>query len=132
MGDKSKLPSDYLVEPDNAASLNSFVSSTQDSRMISYVSRINYDYDDRYYIAGSFRRDGSSRLSPENRWGNFWSVSGMWNVGAEKFMQSIKSVLSDLKIRASYDVNGNQPGASLRIYGTLFLRAELYGRWWIL
>lgn len=83
MGDKSKLPSDYLVEPDNAASLNSFVSSTQDSRMISYVSRINYDYDDRYYIAGSFRRDGSSRLSPENRWGNFWSVSGMWNVGAE-------------------------------------------------
>ena len=71
MGDKSKLPSDYLVEPDNAASLNSFVSSTQDSRMISYVSRINYDYDDRYYIAGSFRRDGSSRLSPENRWGNF-------------------------------------------------------------
>ena len=65
MGDKSKLPSDYLVEPDNAASLNSFVSSTQDSRMISYVSRINYDYDDRYYIAGSFRRDGSSRLSPE-------------------------------------------------------------------
>ena len=43
-----------------------------------------------YYIAGSFRRDGSSRLSPENRWGNFWSVSGMWNVGAEKFMQSIK------------------------------------------
>ena len=118
MGDKSKLPSDYLVEPDNAASLNSFVSSTQDSRMISYVSRINYDYDDRYYIAGSFRRDGSSRLSPENRWGNFWSVSGMWNVGAEKFMQSIKSVLSDLKIRASYGVNGNQPGA---LYGYMGL-----------
>ena len=49
---------------------------------------------------------------------NFWSVSGMWNVGAEKFMQSIKSVLSDLKIRASYGVNGNQPGA---LYGYMGL-----------
>lgn len=76
-GMKSKLPSDILTEPDNAAVLNSFISSTQDYRMISYLSRLNYDYDDRYYLAGSFRRDGSSRLSPDNRWGNFWSVSGM-------------------------------------------------------
>lgn len=68
---KSKLPSDILTEPDNAAVLNSFISSTQDYRMISYLSRLNYDYDDRYYLAGSFRRDGSSRLSPSNRWGNF-------------------------------------------------------------
>ena len=42
--------------------------------MISYVSRINYDYDDRYYIAGSFRRDGSSRLSPENRLGKLFGL----------------------------------------------------------
>lgn len=70
-GMKSKLPSDILTEPDNAAVLNSFISSTQDYRMISYLSRLNYDYDDRYYLAGSFRRDGSSRLSPDNRWGNF-------------------------------------------------------------
>lgn len=66
-GMKSKLPSDILTEPDNAAVLNSFISSTQDYRMISYLSRLNYDYDDRYYLAGSFRRDGSSRLSPDNR-----------------------------------------------------------------
>lgn len=111
MGDKSKLPSDYLVEPDNAALLNSFVSSTQDSRMISYISRLNYDYAGRYYIAGSYRRDGSSRLAPQNRWGDFWSVSGMWNIGAENFMWSANRVLSDLKIRASYGVNGNPPGA---------------------
>lgn len=55
-GMKSKLPSDILTEPDNAAVLNSFISSTQDYRMISYLSRLNYDYDDRYYLAGSFRR----------------------------------------------------------------------------
>ena len=80
MGEKSKLPSDVLLEPDNAAVLKSFVSSTQAYRMISYLSRLNYDYDDRYYIAGSYRRDGSSRLAPESRWGDFWSVSGMWHL----------------------------------------------------
>lgn len=117
-GEKTKLPSDKLFEPDNAASISSFVSSTQDSRMISYLSRLNYDYDNRYYIAGSFRRDGSSRLAPESRWGNFWSVSGMWHLGDEAFMKGVKNVLSDVKIRASYGVNGNQPGA---LYGYMGL-----------
>jgi len=108
-GEKSKMPSDQLFEPDNAAVINSFVSSTQDYRLLSYLTRLNYDYDNRYYIAGSFRRDGSSRLAPEHRWGNFWSVSGMWHLGAEDFMKAVKPVLSDVKIRASYGVNGNQP-----------------------
>ena len=115
---KSKLPSDILTEPDNAAVLNSFISSTQDYRMISYLSRLNYDYDDRYYLAGSFRRDGSSRLSPDNRWGNFWSVSGMWNISNEAFMKPAKKILNDLKIRASYGVNGNQPNS---LYGYMGL-----------
>lgn len=117
-GEKTKLPSDKLFEPDNAASISSFISSTQDSRMISYLSRLNYDFDNRYYVAGSFRRDGSSRLAPESRWGNFWSVSGMWHLGNEAFMKSVKNVLSDVKIRASYGVNGNQPGA---LYGYMGL-----------
>ncbi len=111
IGEKSKLPSDQLTAPDNAAVLNNFVSSPQGYRMLSYVSRLNYNYDSRYYLAGSFRRDGSSRLSPDNRWGNFWSVSAMWHLSNEHFMKPIKNVLSDLKIRASYGVNGNQPGA---------------------
>ena len=111
MGEKAKLPSDVLLEPDNAALLKSFASSTQAYRMISYLSRLNYDYDDRYYIAGSYRRDGSSRLAPESRWGDFWSVSGMWHLSNESFMKAVKPVLNDVKIRASYGVNGNQPGA---------------------
>lgn len=111
IGEKSKLPSDQLTAPDNAAILNGFVSSPQGYRMLSYVSRLNYNFDSRYYLAGSFRRDGSSRLSPDNRWGNFWSVSAMWHISNERFMKPIKNILSDLKIRASYGVNGNQPGA---------------------
>lgn len=127
-GEKSKLPTDKLTEPDNAAVLNRFGSSSQAYRMISYLSRLNYDYDDRYYIAGSFRRDGSSRLSPDNRWGNFWSVSGMWHLGNEKFMQGVKPILSDVKLRASYGVNGNQPGSfysykGLYSYGQNYMEA---------
>ncbi|CAK7010117.1 MAG: TonB-dependent receptor P3 [Parabacteroides sp.] len=118
MGEKAKLPSDVLLEPDNAAMLKSFASSTQAYRMISYLSRLNYDYDDRYYIAGSYRRDGSSRLAPESRWGDFWSVSGMWHLSNESFMHAVKPVLNDVKIRASYGVNGNQPGA---LYGYMGL-----------
>lgn len=118
IGEKYKLPSEKLTEPDNAAVLNAFESSTQDYRMISYISRLNYDYDDRYYVAGSFRRDGSSRLAPSGRWGNFWSVSGMWHVTNEAFMKPVKHVLSDLKLRASYGVNGNQPGS---LYGYMGL-----------
>lgn len=118
MGEKAKLPSDVLLEPDNAAVLKSFASSTQAYRMISYLSRLNYDYDDRYYIAGSYRRDGSSRLAPESRWGDFWSVSGMWHLSNESFMHAVKPVLNDVKIRASYGVNGNQPGA---LYGYMGL-----------
>lgn len=124
-GEKSKLPTDKLTEPSNAAVLNSFASATQAYRLISYVSRLNYDYDDRYYLAGSFRRDGSSRLSPDNRWGNFWSVSGMWHLGAETFMQPVKHVLSDVKIRASYGVNGNQP-SSFYSYKGLYSYGQNY------
>lgn len=124
-GERSNMPSDQLFEPDNGAVLMSFISSTQDYRLISYLSRLNYDYDDRYYIAGSYRRDGSSRLSPENRWGNFWSVSGMWHVSNEKFMEPVRNVLNDLKIRASYGVNGNQP-TSLYGYMGLYSFGQSY------
>ncbi len=85
--------------------------------MLTYLSRLNYDDDDRYYVAGSFRRDGSSRLAHYVRWGNFSSVSGLWHVTNEAVMKPIKQDLSDLKIRASYGVNGNDPGALYRFMG---------------
>lgn len=118
-GERWNLPDvPGLTEPDNGSVLNSFISSTQAYRMLSLVSRVNYDFDNRYYVGGSYRRDGSSRLSPENRWGNFWSVSGMWHMSREAFMEPVAPVLTDVKLRASYGVNGNQPGA---LYGFMGL-----------
>lgn len=85
--------------------------------MLSYVLRANYDYKKRYYVSVSFRRDGSSRLDPSNRWDNFWAVSASWRLSQEKFMKPLESWLSDAKLRVSYGVNGNIPGNLYDYYG---------------
>lgn len=94
-------------------------SSTTETSMVSYFSRVNYDLNDKYYVSGSFRRDGSSRFGPESRWANFWSASASWRISQENFMASL-DWLDDFKVRASYGTNGNQavpPYAYYPVYG---------------
>ncbi|MCK9626740.1 MAG: TonB-dependent receptor [Bacteroidales bacterium] len=79
--------------------------------MLSLLSRGEYNYDNKYYLSGSFRRDGSSRLGPESRWGNFWSVAGSWRIINEEFMKG-QNVISNLRLRASYGVNGTLPSSN--------------------
>lgn len=78
------------------------------SNLLSAVSSANYSYDSRYYISGSYRRDGSSRLAPEKRWGDFWSVAGSWRISNELFMKSVNWI-NDLRIRGSYGTSGSLP-----------------------
>lgn len=85
--------------------------------LVSILSRLEYNYDNKYYVSGSFRRDGSSRLGINNRWGNFWSAAFSWRVSNEDFMKDI-SWLSDLRLRASYGSNGTLPSSN---YGHLAL-----------
>lgn len=93
----------------NGMTLESLGGSDSRARMVSYVSRLNYDYKNKYYLGASFRADASSRLHRDNRWGNFWSVSGAWKISEEGFMANAKHWLSDLKLRMSYGVNGTLP-----------------------
>jgi len=72
----------------------------------SYLSQVNYNYDGKYFLNGSFRADGSSKFSTETRWGNFFSVGGAWLITAEKFMENL-SAINYLKLRASYGSVGN-------------------------
>lgn len=95
-------------EISNAATKTS-ESYFEDSRMLSFLGKADYDYDGRYILGASIRWDGSSRLAPQHRWGTFWSVSGSWNVGQEQFMQSLKEYLSDARLRLSYGENGTLP-----------------------
>ena len=81
--------------------------------MDSYFGRVVYNYNDKYFVEGSLRRDGSSKFRyKENRWGTFWSIGGGWRISQEKFMQQINETINDLKVRASYGVIGNQSGIS--------------------
>jgi len=73
----------------------------------SYLGMIHYSYANKYILDVNYRREGSSRFSPENRWGNFWAVGGAWNVHNESFMKGISDSFNNLKIRASYGVTGN-------------------------
>ncbi len=76
--------------------------------LLSLLSSLAYDYDSRYYITGTFRRDGSSKLAPDTRWGNFWSVSGSWRFSNEAFLKDAEW-LNDAKIRGSYGTSGTLP-----------------------
>ena len=93
----------------NGVKVEGVAGSDSKSRIISYLGKLNYDFQNRYFLGASFRTDGSSRLSKDNRWGNFWSVSGAWRIGDEAFMEKASEWLTDLKLRASYGVNGTQP-----------------------
>ena len=68
-------------------------------RMTSFLGRVDYNYAGRYYLGASYRTDGTSRLSRENRWGSFWSASAAWRFTDEKLLSPIKSVLTDGKRR---------------------------------
>lgn len=78
-------------------------------RLLSYLGTANYNYNNKYYLGASARVDGSSRLHRDSRWGTFWSVSGAWRVSSEGFMEGVRDVLSDLRLRASYGSNGTLP-----------------------
>lgn len=78
--------------------------------MMSALSRLEYNYLNKYYFSASLRRDGSSRLGETTRWGNFWSVAGSWKIDSEKFMDNI-DFISSLRLRASYGVNGTLPSS---------------------
>ena len=67
---------------------------------------VDYDYDGKYILSGSIRRDGSSRFGPDNKYGTFYSGSAAWNIANEKFMEG--SIFNTLKLRASYGTSGNQ------------------------
>lgn len=78
----------------------------QDGGIFSYFANADYDFDGRYGVSGTFRRDASSRFSADERWGTYWSVAGRWNIHNEKFLEG--TAVNVLKLRASYGVTGNQ------------------------
>jgi TonB-linked SusC/RagA family outer membrane protein len=95
-----------LVETVNAGVITGGNFNIEEWSLISYLGRVNYDFANKYLITATIRRDGSSRFGSGNRWGVFPSGSIGWRVSEESFMSGIRTI-SDLKLRASYGLTGN-------------------------
>ena len=99
---------------------NSYLSGyNNDDRSESYLARVNYNFDTTYFLSASWRRDGSSRFHPDNRWGNFFSVGTRWNMKREAFLEYVDWV-NTLSLRASYGEVGNNMGIGMYAYQALY------------
>lgn len=88
------------------AAQNSVSSGKEEYKLISFLGRVNYNYDNRYYLTASVRRDGSSKFGVNNRWGIFPAVNAAWRISKEAFLKNV-SWINDLKIRIGYGQTGN-------------------------
>lgn len=93
-------------------------SSFSETVMNSYFLNVSYDYDNRYFFDGAYRRDGSSKFAPGHRWSNFYSLGAMWNIKGEKFLENV-NWLNDLKLRVSYGTTGNSGIGAFDYYGAV-------------
>ncbi|UBZ15203.1 TonB-dependent receptor [Flagellimonas marinaquae] len=100
------FPSPSIPYQDVAAEATASGSTEARRILFSQGLFVDYDYDGKYILSGSVRRDGSSRFGPDNKYGYFYSGSAAWNIARESFMEN--SFVNDLKLRASYGTSGNQ------------------------
>jgi len=115
----SQFPDDLLqVFHHNSSTVNSSTSTALQHSLISYFARVTYDYDERYLATASFRRDGSSRFGPNNRWGNFPAFSLAWRISEESFLEQA-GWLNEFKIRYSWGLNGNNAVPNYIYYGNV-------------
>lgn len=118
-GSRRGMNLDGNIELTNFVILNNVNGSLDRLRREGYLSRINYGYDNKYFVDLSYRRDASSRFATQSRWGNFYSAGVSWSVRRENFMANLKW-LNELKFRASYGTVGNDELGSYYQYQALF------------
>ncbi|MFA5045524.1 MAG: TonB-dependent receptor [Paludibacter sp.] len=115
LGSKKNYYDPFNPEFANAGATTALTSYTSQYAIEGYLSRLEYNYNDKYYFSGSYRRDGSSKFAPDVRWGNFWSVGGAWRVKEETFLKDIE-VISTLKLKSSYGTQGNDNISGSNLY----------------
>ena len=101
------MPEPYYLQVNNAEETDA-TSYESEHVLASYIGRINYDFNEKYLISATARRDGSSRLSSNDRWDWFPSVSGGWRMEREEFFPIAESKINLFKLRGSYGVLGNE------------------------
>jgi TonB-linked SusC/RagA family outer membrane protein len=111
----------FIAELDNAkgSDKKQAYSYTSNYMTEGFLGRVGYDYDNRYFVNASLRRDASSKFAPGHRWGTFWSAGIAWQINKEKFLQNVKWV-DVLKFKLSYGENGNDQGMNYYAYADRF------------
>ncbi|GGB76099.1 SusC/RagA family TonB-linked outer membrane protein [Flavobacterium suaedae] len=117
---------DNVNTPDTQPYIPSIGSFKVEEGLFSYFANLDYDYDRRFGISATVRRDASFRFVDDNQWGTFWSVGGRWNLEAESFMENSRDVVDMLKLRASFGTSGNQRVNNAQ-YSILNQYLNLYG-----
>lgn len=107
VGTGVNMPEPYYLQVTNATTRSS-TSQEVEHVLSSYIGRLIYDFDEKYLLSATVRRDGSSRLSPDDRWGWFPSVSAGWRIEREDFFRVSESTINLFKVRGSYGVLGNE------------------------
>ncbi len=103
----------------NAAMYQDLTSYTSEYALEGFMSRVEYNYADRYYLSASLRYDASSRFHPDVRWGSFYAFGGAWRVKEEEFLRDINSI-HNLRLKASYGTQGNDNLGYSRVYENLY------------
>lgn len=111
---------------DGSTTPASVTGSTLEDRISSYLGRLAYNYKEKYFIEGTYRRDGSSRFDSAVRWGNFYSVGASWLISRENFLKD-NSIISDLKLRGSYGELGNNQTLDNNDNPNYFPYKQLFG-----
>ena len=107
-----------LLTQGTSVSISDLTHSISESVFNSYFFTGSYNYAEKYYVDLSFRRDGSSKFAPDNRWANFWSVGAMWNAKKESFLTDV-DWLDELEIKASYGTTGNSSINDYEYFGLI-------------
>ena len=118
-GFKNTQTATGIYEFDNFSVISSLSGYSSDKRTEGFFGRLNYDFNEKYFISASARRDGSSVFNKDVRWGNFYSVGASWLIHKEGFMDSV-SFVDNLKLRASYGEVGNDS------LGNFYISQPLY------
>ncbi|MFM8448982.1 MAG: SusC/RagA family TonB-linked outer membrane protein, partial [Haliscomenobacter sp.] len=118
-GSRSQQILDGNVELVNFTTTTNLNSGADRATQEGYFSRINYDYDNRYFLTFSARRDGSSRFYQDVRWGTFFGASAAWQLHNEAFLKE-SDLINNLKLRASYGQTGNNAGISFYAWQPLY------------
>lgn len=107
-----------LLSQGTTVSTSNLTDSTSEVAMNSYFFNLNYDWNDKYFLDATIRRDGSSKFYSGGRWATFWSVGGMWTISKESFMDNI-DWLNTLSLKVSYGTTGNSDIGNYQYFGLI-------------